>query len=141
MATRSNIILSRSNGKYDRIYVHYDGYLSGVGETLLAHYTSYARVSELIDLGDLSCLGENISPSGDRHSYAEPEPGICIAYGRDRGETGTAARTFNSLAEACEDHEEYAYLFKDGKWYYTQDYPSEPFVDLAEALTREAEAA
>ena len=44
------------------IYHHWDGYLNGVGETLLAEYDSYEKVLNLMLFGDAStiCEGDNV---------------------------------------------------------------------------------
>ena len=43
------------------VYCHYDGYIKdGVGETLLKHYTSYAKAKRLMKHGDMSSLGDSI---------------------------------------------------------------------------------
>jgi hypothetical protein len=55
MATRSFVgVVDGAHVKY--IYVHYDGYPSGVGEILLNYYQDTDKVSQLMDLGDLSSL-------------------------------------------------------------------------------------
>ncbi|KTW11165.1 hypothetical protein NS53R_14165, partial [Mammaliicoccus sciuri] len=52
------------DGTYLGFYVHYDGYLEGVGHTLKHYYSSREKVKELIDkkvpLSALGCWnGEN----------------------------------------------------------------------------------
>ena len=49
-----------SDGKYPArsIYCHFDGYIAGVGKTLLNHYTDPEKVNDLMRLGDLSSLGK-----------------------------------------------------------------------------------
>ena len=41
---------------YLGVYCHSDGYLSGVGATLLKHFDTYEKVLNLVSLGDLSAL-------------------------------------------------------------------------------------
>lgn len=123
MSTRSNIAIVHPDGTVQSIYVHSDGYPSGVGATLLNHYTDVAKVKELISLGGLSSLGEVI---GEKHDFdwmnefhldwdvihADPRYKMCNAYGRDRGEKGTRARKHKSFGDAlryCDN--EYTYFF------------------------------
>jgi hypothetical protein len=125
MSTRSAIIAKRDNG-YAGIYCHFDGYIEGgVGETLHRHYQDPAKIAALIDLGDISQLGERVTPAGTNpglppHSYASPEPGTTVAYGRDRGETGTEPRTFDALEDGVESFRkswcEYIYIFDGVEW-------------------------
>ena len=117
MSTRSAIIAKTENG-YAGIYCHFDGYESGVGKTLLAHYRDPQKVAELIELGDISSLGERVSPIG-AHSYDSPEKGTTVAYGRDRGE-----ETEVFLAESQIEvekyfegaHDGYVYVFDGSLW-------------------------
>ena len=91
MSTRSAIIEKTETG-YRGIYCHNDGYLSYNGRILFDHYQDAAKVSALIDLGDISSLGERVAPIGE-HSfdYSKREEGTTVAYSRDRGEEGTEA--------------------------------------------------
>jgi len=123
MATRSNIGIVNEDGSITGIYCHYDGYPEYVGKMLLNHYTDVDWIHMLMDLGDLSILSENMNPTGP-HSFNNPQKGVCVAYGRDRGETGTNSRTFEDLGEY--EHfgsgVDYQYLFEDGKWMYRCTY-------------------
>lgn len=115
MGTRSAIIMKTDTG-YAGIYCHWDGYPSYVGELLLTHYNTPEMVTKLIALGDLSSLSKRLNPIGP-HSFANPEGGTTIAYGRDRGETGTEAKTGKTVKEITDkiDHH-YAYVFDGKKW-------------------------
>ena len=69
----------------------------------------------LINLGDISVLGENISTM-DEHSFNNPKEGITVAYHRDRGEELKPARVDNSLEE-FHVSEKYGYVYTlEGKW-------------------------
>jgi len=60
MATRSNIGIVNEDGSVTGIYVHWDGYTENVGKLLLKYYNTSGIVCELMDLGDLSSLNENL---------------------------------------------------------------------------------
>jgi len=107
MSTRSSITLKRKDGKYQGVYCYFDGYIDGVGKTLVNTFNTYSKVQELIDLGDLSvvCDAGNIN---------EVE-----AYHRDRGEELQPARIYdtyeeilNTVGQGCD------YLFENGEWIY-----------------------
>jgi hypothetical protein len=115
------------------IYVHWDGYLSGVGAEL-QEYTTQAAVEELISHGDRSSLEDG--------------------YYKDRGEDDVDPieyDTFEDFFEACKNSwGEYYYVFMDGAWYCGTTY--EPTVisgsplykkltPYAEAIVRETESA
>ena len=62
MSTRSVIALKTGDDKYKAIYCHSDGYLTFNGAMLLDHYSDKERLSNLLELGDISCLGPKIEP-------------------------------------------------------------------------------
>jgi hypothetical protein len=129
MGTRSDIIVQRADGKFARVYCHWDGYLSHNGVMLATHYNSQELAEALVSLGDISTLGEVIGEKHDfdfrmkaigREGYeSDPEyirlKAMCLYYGRDRGEEGTEALIFNTLAEAVTDLNEYTYIWSRTK--------------------------
>ena len=125
MATRGNIGIVNEDGSITAIYVHFDSYPEYVGKILLNHYTTSDIVNGLMDLGDLSILSENMNPTGP-HSFNNPQKGVCLAYGRDRGEQNVDSVKYEDLGQyedmAADTLAEYQYLFKDGKWMYRCTY-------------------
>ena len=119
MATRCNIGILNENGSVTGIYCHFDGYPKYVGNILLNHYTNTDIVNKLMNLGDLSSIGENLS-TDIPHSFNDPVEGVCVAYGRDRGETDVNSKKFISEIEYKMNGKgvDYQYLFNNGKWYY-----------------------
>lgn len=113
MATRSHIGKQLENGQIKYIYCHWDGYPEHNGAILKEHYTTEAKVDELLALGDLSHLGEDIGEKQDFANISTHKDGWCLAYGRDRGEENTEARIGDT-----DDFldQEYSYLFVNGKW-------------------------
>lgn len=131
MATRGNIGIVNSDGSITGIYVHFDAYPAYVGKTLLNCYTDTDIVNKLIDLGDLSSLGEDLYVTG--HTWKSPIEGVCVAYGRDRGEKGVESRRFISEVEYKMNGKgvDYQYLYKNDKWYFRQVYKdNSDFVEL-----------
>jgi len=72
MSTRSYIGTLKDGNTVEYIYCHFDGYLKGVGRTLVKNYDTPFKVEQLFALGDISELRET--------------PETTVAYHRDRGE-------------------------------------------------------
>lgn len=126
MATRSMIgKLNEDKKTVTAIYCHWDGYLEHNGQLLTDNYTNANKVDQLMELGDLSVLGQYI---GEKHDFDNRILGYCSAYGRDREERNTAARTY-SLSEydmpnmGDKRGVDYVYLFDGKQWLY-QNYGS-----------------
>ena len=121
MATRSNIAIVNQDKSISSIYCHWDGYPEYTGKMLLNHYTTADIVTELLKLGNLSQLCENVNPT-ETHTFAEPQKDVCVAYGRERGEKNQEAIVFEDLGEfensASNSWADYQYLFDNGKWSY-----------------------
>lgn len=114
MGTRSTIGMSEGY-KVKAIYCHWDGYPEGVGATLAEHYTEAKKVCQLLELGNISALRQEI---GEVQDFNNPKEEWTVAYGRDRGEAGQEARTFTSVSDWLENFnscEEYFYLYREGK--------------------------
>jgi hypothetical protein len=115
MSTRSRIGIQNQDGSVSSIYCHFDGYPEGVGATLNEHYSNRQKLNMLINLGDISILGENVSTM-DEHSFNNPKEGVTVAYHRDRGEELNPARVDN-LLEKFYVSEKYGYVYTlEEKW-------------------------
>lgn len=95
----------KDSTKVIRIYHHWDGYPSGLGKTLTEEFNSYEKALNLITFGDASSIN-----------------GTSAAFYNScrKGEDwdNTKPRQYDTETEyevTCD--EDYAYLFKDGKWY------------------------
>lgn len=130
MGTRCDIIVQRADGSYARIYCHWDGYLEGVGATLAENFATQELAEGLTALGDCSSIAgaTRLAPKpGVAHSFDSPAKGVVVAYGRDRGEKNTEAKTGATLAEVWPSKDtwtEYTYVFapmpggaNEPKWY------------------------
>ncbi len=104
MGTRS-LVGVMVGEKCRAVYVHWDGYLEGVGAGL-QDYTTQAEVEELISHGDRSSLDEG--------------------YYKDRGETGVDPTEYATFAEFLDAANgcgaEFYYVFRDGVWYCGDTY-------------------
>jgi len=120
MGTRSTIARKvPGTEQYESVYCHWDGYLDNNGKLLDAHYRDPAKVAELISLGDLSSLRENIGVLA--HSFDKPPDNLqdCTFYHRDRNEQWENVKpklcTFGELLELARNQAaEYLYVFGGG---------------------------
>lgn len=138
MGTRSTIALEFADGTVQQVYCHWDGYLDHNGKILQEHYSDPFKLRDLIDLGDMSSLGERI---GTQHAFDKAPQGECTFYGRDRKESGCEARKFKDFADYKANHqyEEYEYILRacgDKAVWFVADH-NDTYVPLAEALAKE----
>lgn len=110
MSTRSNVLIELPDGQVKAIYVHSDGYTSGVGKILMNSYNSYDKALKLFDYGDASYLDDTID--------------TCSFYSRDwnRGDEENKTRTYKSERTymyhmAGDIFIEFIYIFKNGQWF------------------------
>jgi hypothetical protein len=121
MATRSSIAYKTSRG-VTAVYCHWDGYPAHNGAILQEHYQAAYKISRLVNLGDLSVLAEEPIPAADQkgHSFENPFDGVCVYYGRDRGEPNTDCKEFETIGDWVEHYEgagcEYFYLWDGNEW-------------------------
>ena len=139
MSTRCLIGKVETNGKIRAIYCQHDGYPDGVGQTLVDFYDG-SNIDRLLDLGDLSSLGNNPETvpdywtSDDDYFHERALSGeFCISY-RDRGETDIDAKVYNSSREYYRDAKscwaEFAYLFINNKWFVSDLYQDEDEIEF-----------
>jgi hypothetical protein len=111
MATRSRIGLELADGSILSIYCHYDGYPEFNGAKLVENFNSYEKASELVDLGDISCLWTNAGWNNETLPETGPLP-----YSQ-RGDN-CPPRLDADLCEYLlpDNSEEFAYVFRNGEW-------------------------
>ncbi len=118
MSLRSYIAMKTEEG-YKCIYCHDGGLPNHNSKILKNHYQDIKKVKRLIELGDLSCLDENI---GKRISFKSSEKRRenkqCLAYHRDRRDS-LVIKTFKTKEDLIDDcyHIEYIYIFENGSWH------------------------
>lgn len=141
------------NAKYMRIYHHWDGYLSGVGKTLLKTYKDYETILNLLVMGDISTINDGVqSYQGWRNEDTPPQ------FINNSGKIKTSVWSkrkkdwVEKYVKVCDESgelqpkealcEEYAYLFDGEKWYTcyseydekTDEYYVTDWVELTEEL-------
>jgi hypothetical protein len=104
MATRSRIGIQNPDGSVNSIYCHFDGYPSHNGVILQDHYSDRDKLQQLIELGDISSLGDDLLTTR--------------AYHRDRNEDYSPPTKNESLELFKKsDFEEYGYVYTlEDKW-------------------------
>ena len=104
MSTNSVVAYLNEDGSVVSSYVHYDGYETGVGMTLLEHYNTDKCARDLAStLGYASSLSETVAEShADRVHTDEPE----IFESMEEFETYLMDNS----------HLEFGYLWTGGKW-------------------------
>ena len=132
MSTNSRVAIQLKNRKIKSIYVHWDGYLSGVGQDLLDFYNTEEKVNELLELGNLSILGTHIGEKVDFNNFHSKDNKQCLAYGRDRGEDESEAIEHLD----SENEQEYNYLFKNGVWLFRK-WDKKIYKELTKELVEE----
>lgn len=129
MSTRCLIGKKNKDKSITYVYCHHDGYPSWVGKTLFENYKDEEKIDKLLALGDMSSLGKEPIAAGD-FDYLGND--FCCPYS-DRGESCPAATVKTQKAFLRIDAwEEYWYLFKDNKWYYSSD--GNTFKELTEKV-------
>ena len=103
MSTNSVVGYLRSDGSIVSSYVHYDGYETGVGMTLLEHYNSDERALAVSVGGYYSSLSEDLKSSLEESVHTEE------------------VEMFDSMTEFEEylmenSHLEFGYLWTGGMW-------------------------
>jgi len=89
MSTRSYIGIENEDSTVSYIYCHSDGYPEHNGKMMWEHYQERAKVYELVGLGNVSYIDEEVNPDPNKeHSfdYDKRQKGVTVAYHRDRGE-------------------------------------------------------
>jgi hypothetical protein len=116
MATRSTIAMEMQDGWVRSVYCHWDGYPEGVGATLQEHYTDPAKIAQLLEIGDISSLREEIGEQHDFNSASD----VTTFYGRDRGEDGVGPLVHDSRERWLSSRKgngcEYGYLWNGISW-------------------------
>jgi len=102
MSTRSMVAFDNTS-EVVSMRVHFDGYLSGVGHTLLHHYTTVDKVEDLMECGYVSSLETAIE-------YMPNNP-------------NERPVVHSNIKELIADFEtsdaEYLYVFDGNEWAYT----------------------
>ena len=110
MGTHAMIGVVNDNGSVTATYCHYDGYLEGVGRTLVDHYSHPIEAVSVSLIGYLSALEPNIHNS------------IANAVHKDQP-VALYTSVQEYMDEGCDTAgAEYLYLFDGDAWFYSSRY-------------------
>lgn len=141
MSTHSTIAVKHEDGTVSQIYCHFDGYLLGVGVRLMKHYNSLLAAEFLVSKGNLSVLAERVTPDCTIgiHTFDVAQKGVCVYYGRDRGDEETEPNKYPGVGEYFDQnpYEEYNYFFNGEFWEIASDLGL--FMSLEEAMKLDIE--
>lgn len=133
MSTRCTIAMKNDDGTLTAIYCHHDGYLSGVGKTLLNYYQDPRKVRQLMELGDISSLGVfPISETEYRKLISEDKITIntdangmggdyiaCDDYNEGEKSEAVTYEDLNDYTERLAGTDrDYLYYFDGEEWFY-----------------------
>jgi len=118
MATGSfiGIQIGKGNAKY--VYAHYDGYPEGNGVILLNHYKDPKKVKQLISLGEISVLRNEI---GEQHDFSADikladEKEWTTFYTRDRNDKLEIGKSKLDVESAKKSMSQFG-----GEYFYVMD--------------------
>jgi hypothetical protein len=134
MSTSSTIGYADKSGNIFSIRCNWGGNIYEASKLLNTHYTQRDKVVQLVSLGNLCVLKARIEAyNPTKHSYTTPEQGVCVFYGRDRGEPCHETNMHRNVETFLEDSPDdtYTFLFDSGHWYVSD---GGAFVLLAELL-------
>ena len=109
------------------IYCNSNGYPSIVGQLLQLSYNNIEKIKELMRLGDIFILGENINPNFDLpHDYYNNnfQRNVTVFYSRHLGESVEATRAKsldnNFYTNSYEADFIYRFNIETKKWEYSK---------------------
>jgi hypothetical protein len=113
MSTRSRIGILLPDDSILSVYHHWDGYPEWLGATLVEHYNTYEKASELIDGGNMSsCYSDNeYDEEKQEFVKCDPRPEY---YGGD-DEAPILSKNFDEFTR-IDCWQEYSYVFVKDRW-------------------------
>jgi len=113
MSTRSRIGILLPDDSILSVYHHWDGYPEWLGVTLVEHFNTYEKASELIDGGNMgSCYSDN-EYNSETGEYETIEPRATY-YGGDE-EAPILSKNFVEFTR-IDCWQEYSYVFVKDRW-------------------------
>jgi hypothetical protein len=137
MSTNAVIGMQHHDGSVKSIYLHWDGYPSHAGAVLIEHYTDINKVDMLINLGDISFLGPEVTEAPKEVLETDERYNYTCANHRDKGGALNPPSIFATdylWVKDAIDHTsaEYGYLFTDEGWVYYDLHQPRPLSIKAE---------
>ena len=113
MSTRSRIGILLPDDSILSVYHHWDGYPEWLGVTLVEHFNTFEKASELIDGGNMSsCYSDNeYDDETQEFVKRDPRPEY---YGGDE-EAPILSKNFDEFTR-IDCWQEYSYVFVKDRW-------------------------
>ena len=122
----SSLLTFKTNekiGKYESCTLYAPDALRRLLPFLNEHYSDEIDAINLIRGGNISSLGEVYEPDEDEeHSFDNPQRGVTVYYGRDRGEKGQQSMRHQSWDMAIDSGDGYqsCLIYSGGRWDVTE---------------------
>ena len=128
MGTHAMIgIWNSEDGSVEATYVHYDGYVDGVGNTLIHFFNTQESASAVASVGYLSSLSADLETSIEKSVHQEPTvPYESVEQFMKNGYDYAGA--------------EYLYLWDGEAWFVASRYGEQRFTDVVTVLSEKAAA-
>lgn len=117
MGTHAMIGIVNNDGTVTASYCHYDGYLSGVGQTLFNHYNTQYDAEVVAKGGYMSALYEDYLTTRQEAVHNEP------AYQYE-----SVGHFFSEGADEC--GAEYLYLWDGEAWFFNPTFDNPGFEEV-----------
>lgn len=123
MGTHAMIgIWNSEDGSVEATYVHYDGYVDGVGNTLIHFFNTQESASAVANVGYLSSLSADLETSIEQSVHQEPTvPYESVEQFMKNGYDYAGA--------------EYLYLWDGEAWFVASRYGERRFTDVVTVLS------
>ena len=134
--TSAGIGMKMPDGSIRAVRLNSDGYPGHAGVILAGWYKTEDRIKALLDLGELSSLGERIGQD-------DPNAGdLTVAYHRDTSEPLKPASSFASIDEYYHNGKgdlaaDYLYLYEDGSWLVYGLYNDPDWIEMQVIIGKE----
>lgn len=126
MGTRSMIAIEDAETNVvTATYCHYDGYLTGVGATLVEHYATAELAVAVTRAGYLSSLEDDLA--------------VSLAEAVNKAKPTTYDDASRYFQEGKESWCEYLYLYRQGVWFYAEPGAAGPMIFRSDDPNAEGE--
>jgi hypothetical protein len=113
MSTRSRIGILLPDDSILSVYHHWDGYPEWLGATLVEHYNTYEKASELIDGGNMSSCYSDNEYDEEKQEFVKRDPRPEYYGGDD--EAPILSKNFDEFTR-IDCWQEYSYVFVKDRW-------------------------
>ena len=138
MSTRSRIGILLPDDSILSVYHHWDGYPEWLGATLVEHYNTYEKASELIDGGNMSSCYSDNEYDEEKQEFVKRDPRPEYYGGDD--EAPILSKNFDEFTR-IDCWQEYAYVFVKDRWvgYSIRHKFNDDFSEMTDCIVNEVQ--